>query len=164
MWSLLTLKPKLIFAGLVLALLAILFGTHKVIVYKATTRAVAETRATMSAEYNQKLLEASERAREREHVMVESADKIRKEKDAKIASLNGRLSVAVDSLRQRPQRNSPSSSKDSAAPCSCQGATGAELSREDATVLVREAARADKLRSALEQCYQQYDSVRNSMK
>lgn len=164
MWSLLTLKPKLIFAGLILALLAVLFGTHKVIVYKATTRAVEETRATMSAEYNQRLLEASERAREREQVMVESADKIRKEKDAKIASLNGRLSTALDGLRQRPQRKTDSPSKDASAPCDCTGATGAELSREDGSFLAREAARADRLRAALEQCYQQYDSVRKQLK
>lgn len=161
MWLLL--RPKLLIAGMILLILGMLYGTHKVIVYKATKQAIAETRDTMNAVYTQRLLESSELAREREHVMVASADKIRKEKDAQIASLNGRLSVALDGLRQRPQRP-PSPSKDSTAPCDCQGATGSQLSREDAEFLARESARADRLRAALEQCYQQYDSVRHSLK
>ena len=157
------LKPKLIAAGLVLALLGLLYGTHKVIVYRAVGAAVAQTKATLAAEYNQRLLEASELAREREQVMVSSAEKIRKEKDAQIANLNGRLGTALDGLRQRPPRT-PSTPQSPAAPCSCEGATGASLSREDAGFLVREAARADSLRTALNQCYRQYDAVRERLK
>ncbi len=159
----LSLKPKLIFAGLVLALFGILFGTHKVLVYRAVGAAVAETKATLQAQYNQKLLEASERAREREQAMVSSAEKIRKEKDAQIASLNSRLGSALDGLRQRPPRaDSPPKEPPAAIPRA--GATGAELSREDAEFLVREAARADSLRTALNQCYRQYDEVRKGLK
>jgi hypothetical protein len=159
----LSLKPKLIAAGLILALLGIVYVTHKVIVYRAVNKAVAETKATMSAEYTKKLLEASELAREREQVMIASAERLRKDKDAQIASLNGRLGSALDGLRQRPQR-SPSTPEGSPAACSCTGATGSQLSREDAEFLVREAARADSLRTALDQCYRQYDEVRKGLK
>ena len=61
----LSLKPRLLFLGGIILILGILFGTHKVIVYKAVQKAKAETQATLQAQYNQKLLEASELARER---------------------------------------------------------------------------------------------------
>ena len=159
----LSLKPKILFVGMIVLLLGMLYGTHKVIVYRAVNAAVADTKATMSAQYTQKLLEASELAREREQVMVTSADKIRKEKDAQIASLNSRLGTALDGLRQRPPRT-PSSPEGAKAPSVGAGATGAELSREDAGVLIREAHRADTLRAALDQCYRQYDEVRRGLK
>lgn len=163
MWSLLNLKPKLIAAGLVLALLGIVYGTHKVLVYRAVNKAAAETRDSLNAEYTKKLLEASELARQREQSMVVSADKLRKDKDAQIASLNARLGAALSSLSERPSRPS-SASQSTPAACSCAGATGAQLSREDGTFLAREAARADSLRAALDQCYKQYDAVRQSLK
>lgn len=164
MWSLLNLKPKLIFAACILGLFGLIFGTHKVILYKAVNKAVAETKANMQAEYTKKLLEASELAREREQVMIASADRLRKEKDAQISNLNGRLGTALDGVRQRPQRVSCTSSQGSPTTCSFTGATGANLSREDAGFLVREAARADSLRTALDQCYKQYDSIRSTIK
>lgn len=163
MWSLLSLKLKMVVLGMIVLVLGSIYGAHKLIVYKAVNRAVAETRATLQADYTKKLLEASELAREREQAMVSSADKIRKEKDAQITALNGRLGTALDGLRQRPPRP-PSSSQGSPDACSCTGATGASLSREDATVLIREAARADRLRAALDQCYRQYDEVRKGLK
>lgn len=156
------LKPKLIIAAILASVLASVFLAHKVIVHKAVNKAIADTREQMAAEYTKRLLEASERAREREQAMVGSADKIRKDKDAQIASLNTRLGTALSSLSERPQR-ADSASKDTPASCSCSGATGASLSREDSEFLVREAARADKLRSALDQCYRQYDAVRQSL-
>lgn len=157
------LKPKLPIIGMIVLALGIAYGTHKVLVYRAVKAAVAETKATLQGEYAKKLLEASELAREREQVMVSSADKIRKEKDAQIASLNTRLGTALSSLSERPQRPS-SASQGAPASCIGAGATGAQLSREDAEFLVREAARADKLMTALDQCYRQYDSVRQSLK
>ena len=81
----------------------------------------------------------------------EDADKIRKEKDAQITAINNQLADALISLRQRPSRSE--SAKDG------QGGTGMSLSSEDATFLVREAARADGLRTALDACYKQYDAV-----
>ena len=81
------------------------------------------------------------------------ADQIRKEKDAQIASINNSLSDALIKLRERPSRTQASSDG--------QGGTGATLSAEDAEFLVREAARADQLRTGLTACYEQYDSLSN---
>lgn len=81
----------------------------------------------------------------------EDADKIRKEKDAQINAINNQLADALISLRQRPSRSESASNG--------QGGTGMSLSSEDATFLVREAARADGLRTALDACYKQYDAV-----
>ena len=80
-----------------------------------------------------------------------AADQIRKEKDAQIASINNSLADALVQLRSRPSRAQASSNG--------QGGTGLSLSAEDATFLEREAARADVLRSALDACYKQYDSL-----
>ena len=80
-----------------------------------------------------------------------AADQIRKEKDAQIAAINNSLADALVQLRSRPSRTQGASNG--------QGGTGLSLSAEDATFLDREAARADILRSALDSCYQQYDSL-----
>lgn len=80
-----------------------------------------------------------------------AADKIEKEKNAQIASINNQLVDAISELRKRPNR------AQSAGNGSC--GTGATLSAEDAEFLIREAARADIIRSGLSACYQQYDSI-----
>lgn len=161
MWS--RQQVKMVLLGALLVLLGITYGVHRYIVYKAVKEAVEATQASMQAEYTKKLLAASEAAREREQVMITSAEKIRKEKDAKIASLNSRVGTLSSELRQRPQRP-PSTSEGSPATGSGKGATGSELYREDSIFLLGEASRADRLRLALEQCYKQYDSVRESLK
>ena len=86
---------------------------------------------------------------EREHQAT--ADKIEKEKNAQIASINNQLVDAISELRKRPSR------AQSASNGSC--GTGATLSAEDAEFLTREAARADIIRSGLFACYKQYDSI-----
>jgi hypothetical protein len=81
----------------------------------------------------------------------EAADQIRKEKDAKITSINAQLLDAISELRSRPSR------AQNAANGSC--GTGATLSAEDAEFLTREAARADTIRAGLDACYKQYESL-----
>jgi arginyl-tRNA--protein-N-Asp/Glu arginylyltransferase len=80
-----------------------------------------------------------------------AADKIEKEKNAQIASINNQLVDAISELRKRPNR------AQSASNGSC--GTGATLSAEDAEFLTREAARADIIRSGLSACYKQYDAL-----
>ena len=81
-----------------------------------------------------------------------AADQIRKEKDVQIASINNSLADALIKLRERPSRAQGSSNG--------QGGTGLSLSAEDAGFLDREAARADILRTALDSCYKQYDTLK----
>lgn len=77
----------------------------------------------------------------------------RQKADAATAS---RLVAMVDSLRNRIDRPAPGASHP---PAAGQGATGAELYRPDAMFLAGEAARADRLRSALRQCYAYVDQL-----
>ena len=86
---------------------------------------------------------------EREHQAA--ADKIEKEKNAQIASINNQLVDAISELRKRPSRAQSASNG--------QGGTGATLSAEDSLFLTREAARADIIRSGLSACYKQYDAL-----
>ena len=79
------------------------------------------------------------------------ADQIRKEKDAQIASINTQLADALIGLRERPSRTQDAANG--------QGGTGATLFADDATFLVREAARADIIRTGLAACYDQYDAL-----
>lgn len=90
--------------------------------------------------------------REKEHQYQSDADKIRKEKDAQINAINSELVDAVSQLRKRPSR-SPEASNG-------QNCNGSGLYAEDAEFLIREAARADKIRVGLEACYAQYEAIK----
>jgi hypothetical protein len=81
-----------------------------------------------------------------------AADQIRKDKDAQINAINAKLFTALSELRSRPSRSQYSSNIG-------QDGTGRSLSAEDAEFLIREAARADQIRTGLEACYKQYDSI-----
>ena len=87
-----------------------------------------------------------------EHEHQAAADKIRIQKDAQIASINNQLVDAISELRKRPSR--------AQTPSDGQSGTGLSLSAEDSSFLVREAARADILRTSLDACYKQYDSLK----
>ena len=91
-------------------------------------------------------------AREKEHQMQDATDQIRKDKDAQINAINNQLADALVQLRNRPSRTSQISSNG-------QNGTGSTLFAEDAEFLIREAARADQIRTGLEACYKQYDSI-----
>ena len=120
--------------GIVCVLCSFYFGWHlrdnDYMAYKATI--IAKT-ATAEKEYQA------------------AADKIEKEKDAKINSINAQLVDAISELRKRPSRAQNTANG--------QGGTGATLSAEDAEFLTREAARADIIRTGLDACYKQYDAL-----
>lgn len=71
--------------------------------------------------------------------------------------IDTKFNSIIAGLRSRPSRpNSPASS-------TCTGASGAELSREDGLFLAREAARADRLRSALRISYEENARLRETL-
>ena len=90
--------------------------------------------------------------REKEHEYQAAADQIRKDKDEKINNINTQLVDAISELRKRPSRTAEASNG--------QGCNGTRLFAEDAEFLVREAARADEIRVALEACYKQYEALK----
>ena len=85
----------------------------------------------------------------------EDTDKIRKAKDAQIANINSQLANALVSLRNRPNRSQSSNNGQTEQSCN-----GSQLYAEDSIFLIREAARADTIRIALQACYDQYESLK----
>ena len=111
--------------------------------------------ASLKASHAKEVARHYQEARKAEKSLIEAVDGLRRTKDAEIKVISSKLQSALGELRQRQDRPSgPDTTRD------CKGTTGAELSRQDAEFLTREAARADQLRSALELCYRQYDAVR----
>lgn len=110
--------------------------------------------ADLEASYAKELNIAYTNARNKEVSLRTEAAQIRRKKDDQIQHVNAKLESMLEQLRQRPSASSVSDpTRD------CKAASGSELSREDAEFLAREATRADQLRSALEACYLQYESV-----
>jgi hypothetical protein len=102
---------------------------------------------------------AQEEARKKEQELQASADQLRKEKDAEIRNINARATALSNSLQHRQSRSEADSlsSSSGARQTSC---SGKELYREDGQFLVRIAGEADELRTALKQCYTQYETLR----
>jgi len=82
-----------------------------------------------------------------------AADKIEKDKNDQINAINSRLANALVELRNRTSRSKIEASSNAAC------GTGLSLYAEDAEFLIREAARADQIRTGLQACYNQYDSL-----
>lgn len=95
-------------------------------------------------------------ARVREHQMQGAFDASAKKQAAQLAATRRNLAVALDGLRDRPERAAGVSEAPRA---DCAGGSGAELSRSDADFLVRETSRADDIRSGLVACYAAIDAI-----
>lgn len=101
------------------------------------------------------------RVREREAVLQDAADKLRKAKDDEIRSVNARADALFKRLRDRESRAEGMPETASVGRGSC---TGAQLYREDGEFLVRLAREADELRIAYKQCRDQYETIRQGSK
>jgi len=96
-------------------------------------------------------LEQEAETRQKEAEQQAATDQIRKDKDAQITAINSQLADALIQLRNRPSRAQATNNG--------QNGTGSTLFAEDAEFLVREATRADTIRTALDACYKQYDEI-----
>lgn len=112
--------------------------------------------ASLEASYAKAYAESLEAMKARENAIRQAADKLRKDKDAQIKSVNRRLNAALDELRKRPSRadNLPNSAG------ACPAATGDRLAREDAEFLTRYSALAAEQQEFLRYCVKQYESLR----
>jgi hypothetical protein len=131
--------------------------------YKGNTAGKAEVQAEWAKEKAEQYAEyakGQEAARAREQEMQQAADKLRREKDAQIRDINARATALSNSLRDRQERPAEGSALSGSSGAGSRGCTGKELYREDGEFLVRLAREADELRSALKQCYRQYEAVR----
>lgn len=97
------------------------------------------------------------KARDTERVWQGAVNETQQKHVARVAEIQRTLDIALNSLRDRPNRPSamPSNPR-----VECAGSSGAELSRTDAEFLAREAARADSCRAGLDACYTVIDKVR----
>lgn len=99
-------------------------------------------------------------ARTTEQKRAERVGQIEQGKQDEINRIAARYAADLDGLRLRANRKpAPGGGTSPAAP-TCQGTTGAELSRPDAEFLVGEATRADTQRAALAACYGAYDALK----
>ena len=105
--------------------------------------------------------QAAASALAKEQAWQAAADKLKESNDAEIRSINTRLAAALVELRSRPPRPDPASAAPSRADEAPKGCTGASLYAQDAQFLIREAARADEIRSAYVQCAAQYEVIAN---
>ena len=96
-----------------------------------------------------------EQARKREEALQAQVDQIRRSHRNEISRINRDHAALVDSLRDRPEARAgdggvpPDTGAGTEHPIGC---TGLQLSRPDATFLVRIARDADQLRIALRAC------------
>ena len=100
-------------------------------------------------------LDSAETAREIQEQRQEGVNNALREQNDELAAVNSRHLAAIERLQQRANRAELSR----AARAECKGATGAELSRQDGRFLVGEAARADRLRAALQACYSYANAI-----
>ena len=116
---------------------------------------IADTKWTAKIQTERAKSEADARATEQRH--QEAANAIARRYTAEVSTVRRNLDLALDSLRDRPER--PAAGMSEAARADCEGGTGAELFRADAEFLAREAARADEQRAGLDACYRHVDAA-----
>jgi len=115
----------------------------------------AKMQAFLAAQ-NKAVAEAKDRTRAQEQSIQAAANNIRNAKDAEIKVIRDQLDTALIELRNRPSR----SANVSITARTATAATGAQLSREDAEFLTREAARAQTTLADYISCYNTYNKVR----
>lgn len=152
------LSPRMWF----IALAAVVLIVSHTYVYKAGKESVQNKWDVSKAKATEAAAKAEADSRAKERDLQTKADEKLKAKNDEIAAIDARLRSTLASLRiARKPRPAP----DVSAPArACDGATGAELSGSDSEFLVRESARADRLRAALDQCYTQYNAARETLK
>jgi len=99
-------------------------------------------------------------ARATERGWADRLGQVEQEKQNEINRVRAAGAAALAGVRNRPDRQPAGASGMPQAAPACTGATGAELYRSDATVLVGIAQRADEQRAALAACYGAYDSLK----
>lgn len=115
--------------------------------------------AILQSQYRDEVAKQSEIARKNEWKLQEHADRTKEQKDEQIKKLSNKLSAAISELRNRPSRSDTNTQN----PGDSKACTGAELFREDAEFLAREAARADGILVERDYYYEQYESVRREL-
>lgn len=145
--------------GAFVLLAALCFGWHVKDKQEGISEAVERATSDLIAKYDKALRLEQEKALKASNDLQAKADKDRQERDDKINRINADLNVALIELRKRPERPSDyTPNPDNPSTC-----TGAELYREDAEFLAREAARAERVKQERDYYYQSYEEVRKKV-
>lgn len=156
---------SLIKFGLVLVLLASLYGTYKYKVHVAVKEAVQ----VVQLQHNATLFKQKELLLEEKQVaetkLQDDFNKRKGEQDAKVKTLTVDRDNLLISLRNRPQRPTSVSgnTQSTSATAGITGATGQELFKPDAEFLARFATDTETLKLGLLQCYSDYNSVKEAV-
>jgi len=119
---------------------------------KATN--IADTKWTAKIQTERAKAEADARATEQRQ--QEAANAITRRHTAEVSTVRRNLELALDSLRNRPER--PAGLPETAR-ADHQGCNGAELAGSHASILERYAAAAAEQDAALTACYGVYDAI-----
>ncbi|MGS0741329.1 hypothetical protein ACVBEF_05795 [Glaciimonas sp. GG7] len=146
--------PRLWLAGLALGVAAYLVGGHNEARYWQAREVAATTKAKAILE---QAIIAKDQA---EATMRSTISDIQHDQQSKITTITASRDAALRELRRRPARRPDAATGNAAAAIECRGASGAELSKEDASFLVGEAARADADAERLNACLMGYEVAR----
>lgn len=133
-------------------------------VYKVGQNEGALALNSYKLEQSQQTLKLIEKRDAATQDLQDKSDLARKAKNEELARLSTDLDDALERLRSRPERPSEGSVPSDTSACPAGGATGAQLFREDSEFLVRESARADRLRLDLIECQAAHDRARQALK
>lgn len=146
---------KYFYAAIVtLTILGLVFGLHVWDKQRAVSLAVQNVELV----YKAKLADANTAKAELEASLKENAHISRKATDVKIGNITRERDNALRSLLNRPRREDSAATSISGGTC-----TGAQLPREDAEFLTREASRAEKVREERDYYYNEYENARAAL-
>ena len=155
---------SLIKFGIVVALIAALYGGYRYQLHKSFQEGVKTTEIKYEAQIlaQNEVLQLKKKSAEK-NLEIEFA-KRQGEANEKIRNLNTTVSNLITGLQSRPTREDSSSLiASTSTTTNIAGATGAELYRGDAEFLTRQSARAEEIRLGLLSCYADYDAVKQSI-
>jgi len=124
--------------------------------------AVIKAKAEVELTYQKSVTAAVEKAVATERILKEQSFKTIEKKDEQLKTIQSRLSNTLSELQYRKKRES--STTNSSTPSNTSTCTGAELYREDAEFLAREAARAEGVLKERDYYYSEYENARRAFK
>ena len=147
--------------GLIALILSGLFFWHTSRLNKAVDKAKQEYLVESTLQYHELTKEAYWTSVQLKDTFAE----IEKEKDVKIQNLTNRVAVLNTSLHNRKTRDESRSniSRDTGNKESTGFVDASRLYREDAAVAIWFATRTEGLKISLQECYDKYDSVKQTL-
>lgn len=154
-----------------LTAIALALAALAALAWKLHHSGIVSGRAEIQAQWDAEKLEVAKQTqalliatREKESALILSQETLRKAKDARIAQIDANLTIALNGLRDRPERPSNPGVPTVDGTTTEIGCTGAGLFSADAGFLIRESSRANRLLADLAQCQTQYNAAREAVK